>query len=357
MEDQLIERIAKHKFLKSVPSDQIESAVLTLEKHISNQYEFVEDQVLIIVRRSNKHSYSMNLLDDLLPGLVFAHRYFGKDLPPVLIKKLLNKPQTADTIFELKCMGMFLDKHKLSYEPKLGSGKVLEFKIIPKNFPEIYVECKSQNQDDSEHIKKYKTVINKLMNRLNASAFIKDAWSNGYRTEVFPDRYIHGAEINELLHKLSNCKFSDFFDPGKNITKHILLICVPRMQEPRSDKVGLQTSSITVGDKPTKISHENAHLMISAWNNVNVQARRSQRRLLVDARKKLRDIPKGSLGLICIQTYGAPKFLPDIQKLISQKEYTSTPIVWLNPFHEGKIICRNEFLNVRNYLFKNMLIK
>ena len=355
MENQLTERIAKHKFLSSVPSDQIENAVLTLEKHISNQYEFIEDQVFIIVRKSSKHSYSMNLLDDLLPGLVFAHRHFGNDLPQVLIQKLLNKPQTADTIFELKCMGMFLDKHKLSCEPKLGSGKVPEFKIIPENFPEIYVECKSQNQDDSEHIKKYKTVVDKLMNRLNASIFIKDAWDNAYRTEVFPGRYIHDAEIDELLHKLGNCKFSDFFEPGKKVTKHILLICVPRMQEPTSDNVDLRTSSITVGDKPTKISHENAHLMINAWKNVNVQARRSQRRLLADARRKLEDIPKGSLGLICIQTYGALKFLPDIQKLMSQKEYASIPIVWLNPFHEGKIICRNKFLDLRNYFFKDIL--
>ena len=355
MENQLLERIVKHEFLSSVASDQIENAVLTLEKHISNQYEFIDDQVFIIVRKTSKHSYSMNLLDDLLPGLVFAHRYFGKELPQILIKKLLNKPQTEDTIFELKCMGMFLDKHKLSYEPKLGSGKVPEFKMMPENFPEVYVECKSQSQDESGHIKKYKTVVDKLMNRLNASAFIKDAWSNGYRTEVFPDRYIHDKEIEELLHKLGNCKFSDFFDPGKNITKHILLICVPRMQEPKPDNVGLRTGSITVGDKPTKISHENTHLMINAWENINIQARRSQRRLLTDARKKLRDIPKGSLGLICIETYSALKFLPDIQKLMSQKEYAMTPIVWLNPFHEGKIICRNEFLDLRNYLFKGIL--
>lgn len=356
MENQLRDRIVKHRFLSLIPSDQIENAILTLERYISKQYEFIEEQVFVIVRKTQKHSHAMNLLDDLLPGLIFAHRYFGKDLPALLIQKLLNKPQTADTIFELKCMGMFLDKHKLSYEPKLDSGKVPEFKIILDNFPEIYVECKSQNQEDSKHIKKYKTVADRLMNRLNESTFIKDTWSNGYRTEVFPSRYIHDAEIEELVHKLDRFKFSDLTDPGKNITKHILLICVPREQEPKADK-GLRISSITVGDKPTRISHENAHLMISAWEGVNVQARRSQRNLLTGARKKLKGIPKGSLGMICIQTYGALKFLPDIQQLVSHKEYASIPFVWLNPFHEGKIISRNEFIDLRDCLFKGILQK
>jgi hypothetical protein len=354
MENELRDRIAKHGFLSTIPPEQIEGAILTLEKYISNQYQYVENYVSILVRESDKHSHNMSVLDDLLPGLIFAHRYFGKELPATLIQKIINKRQLTDTIFELRCMGMFLDKHKISYEPRLDSGKVPEFKISLDGAVDTYVECKSQNQWDSEHLKKYNRVVNKIMNKLNESVFIKNSWGNGYRTEVYPTRYIHDSEIDELIQKLDGFSFSDLVDLGKNITKNILIICVPREQEPKFDK-GLRVSSVTVGTTPTKVSHENAHLIINAWEGVNIQARRSKRKLLGEARKKLKGIPKGALGLICIQAYGAMKFLPDIQKLMLQKEYVSIPIVWLNPFNENQVICRNEFLELRNNLFKGMI--
>jgi len=354
MENELRDRIAKHRFLSTIPPEQVENAILTLEKHISNQYQYSENHVSVIVRESDKLSHGMNVFDDLLPALIFAHCYFGKDLPASLIQKIINKKQLADTIFELKCMGMFLDKYKISYEPRLDTGKVPEFKISLDGSVDIYVECKSQHQEDSEYLKKYNRVANKIIDKLNKSIFIKNTWGNSHRTEVYPTRYIHDSEIDELVQKLDGFNFSDLVDPGKNITKNILIICVPREQEPRFSK-GLRVSSVTVGTTPTKISHENAHLIISGWEGVIIQSRRSQRKLLAEARKKLKDIPKGSLGLICIQTYGAMKFLPDIQKLMSQQEYASVPIVWLNPFHEGQVIYRNEFIDLRDNLFKGMI--
>lgn len=354
MEDKLRDQISNHRFLSTVPSGEIENAILSLERHISNQYEFIEEEVFVTICESDKHSYGMNVLDDLLPALIFAHRYFVKGLPNTLIQKIINKRQLADTIFELKCMGMFLGKHKISYEPPLDTGKVPEFKISLDGAVDIYVECKSQNQKDSEHMKKYNRVVNKIMDKLNKTAFIKNAWGNGYRTEVYPDQYIHDPEIDELVQKLDGFSSSDLSEPGKNVTDNILIICVPRGQEPKFDK-GLRMSSITVGTTPTKLSYENAHLIVSGWEGVIIQSSRSKRKLLTEARKKLKGVPKGALGLICIQTYGALKFLPDIQKLVSQIEYASIPIVWLNPFHEGKVICRNEFLDLRNNLFKGMI--
>lgn len=356
MDEELVLRINKHGFLSSQPRDRVEKAFSSLEKYFSSKYEFIGEQVFITIRRDNKHSYAVNVLDDLVPALVFAHCYFGENLPSSLTQKLLNKPQTDDTIFELKCLGILLNKHTVSYEPKLKSGKIPEFKISSIGFPDVYVECKSQNQQDSVYLRKFNTVSSNLMNTLNSSNFLKNAWENGHRTEVFPSRYVHDVEIRELLHNLEKSKFFEFTGPGKFVTRNILIVCVPREQEPR-DNIGIRVGSITVGDKPTKLSHENTHLMVSAWDSVNIQTRRSQRALLGEARKKLRTIPSGALGMICIQTYGAMRFLPDIQKLLSQKQHVSAPIVWLNPFHEGKIICRNEFLNLRDYLFDGILVK
>ena len=149
-------------------------------------------------------------------------------------------------------------------------------------------------------------------------------------------------------------KYIECIGSGKQITKNTVLLCIPREEESKH-KSTISTGSITVTDKPTQLSHKNTHLMIHAWEGVEIQARRSKIKLLSEARKKINNIPKNSVGMICIQTFGALRFLPDIEKLVCQKQYNQIPLVWLNPFHEGKIICRNEFIDLRNVLFKNIL--
>ena len=49
------------------------------------------------------------------------------------------------------------------------------------------------------------------------------------------------------------------------------------------------------------LSHQNMHVVAYAWQGLGSQCRRSQRALLSDARRQLRDIPPGTLGLICVQ--------------------------------------------------------
>ena len=70
-----------------------------------------------------------------------------------------------------------------------------------------------------------------------------------------------------------------------------------------------------------------------------------QRALLKDARVQLRNIPQGSIGMICIQTVSAKRFLPDIYKLIDQDPFRRIPIIWINPSlvpgTESKIVFRD----------------
>lgn len=351
---QLLVFVNKHKYLKSIPSEQVENAINTLEKCLLGEYFFLEGQALLSIRKSGKVTKALNLLDDILPALVFANRYFGKKLPVELVQKLSNIPQIEDTIFELKCMGMFLDKHKIVYEPELSTGKIPEFKIIVKDNPEIYVECKSQGQETAVHMVKFNSVVNRLMEPLNKSPFLKRAWEKGYRTEVFPLAYIHDKEAGDCLNNLKRIQFEDCLGVGEKITEHIVVSCVPRDQESLS-KTAIKTGSITVSDKSTQLSHRNTHLMIHAWDGVELQSRRSKRRLLSEARRKLKNIPDNSVGMICIQTYGASHFQPDIERLVGQKQYERISLIWLNPFHEGKIICRNEFLPLRNTVFQGMI--
>jgi len=345
--------INKHRFLGSIPSKQINDALKTLEKYFMGEYFFLEGQALVSIKESKKHK-ALDLLDDILPGLIFANCHFGENLPSELVQKLSNIPQLVDTIFELKCMGMFLDKHRIVYEPKLATGEVPEFKIIIDGHPEIYVECKSQGLEDAIHIKKFNSVVNRIMRPLNDSAFLKKAWAKGYRTEIFPSAYIHDREAGEFINCLEDLKFKDCLGSGKRITKNTVLICQPREEESKS-KATIKTGSITVSDKPTQLSDRNTHSMIHAWDGIETQARRSKRRLLSEARRQLTNIPKSSVGMICIQTFGALHFLPDIEILIRQKQYDRIPLVWLCPFHEGKIVCRNEYLELRNDLFKELV--
>ena len=84
-------------------------------------------------------------------------------------------------------------------------------------------------------------------------------------------------------------------------------------------------------------------------------AEHRQRKLLGKARLKLREIPAGTVGMICIQTVSASAFLSDIHDLIDQAQFSRIPIVWLNPSlrpgTNSKIVFRDEARELVDRLF------
>ncbi len=114
----LLEQAGTHHFLQSFPKQEIEQA-------ISTSFDLFPDTIkpvfqgMLALKVTEKDTQGVSVLDEVLPALVLAHRHFGRDLPSGLIQKLRNPPQVRDTFFELKCFGMFQDKHKIVYEPRL----------------------------------------------------------------------------------------------------------------------------------------------------------------------------------------------------------------------------------------------
>ncbi len=345
----LLERVGAHRFLQTIPPAEIERVISAcLNLFPGTVKPFFDGSLHLHVKKM--HTQSISILDEVLPGLIFAHRHFGETLPKGLRKKLQNPPQATDTLFELKCLGVFQDKHSVVYEPEL-LNKVPDFKIVLQDDLEIYVECKTQRGDkEAGFARVFNRVTADICKAIEKMPFVVSAWAKGLRTEIFPEQTVSSKEIVQLQEALEWATPSDYLEQQR-VTTNLLVKCIPQDNPPGAD-TSMRHGVVTVGDKAVRMGHENMHLLVHSWASLDVKRRRSQRKLLADARKKLKGIPKKSLGMICIQTYSAQKFLPDIASLMEQKEYETVPFVWLNPFHhEAQIVCRNQYLPLRDTLF------
>ncbi len=292
---------------------------------------------------------------ELIPGLVYAHRFFGNSLPVGLKQKLRNQPQTHNTLFELMCLGAFQPHHVLQYEPTLADGKAPDLVLsLPSGQP-VYVECKSQSLRGPKHQRlfiKATEHIHKMLN-LKESTFVKKAWANGLRSEVHLSQTPSDADLNELQEAIEQYAPNKGMSPirfGASIT----LSLIPR-ERPFDEGQPPPSAVIEVGLTPTSISSSNAHTAVYPWPGLDIIRRRSQRRLLASARRKLGALPPCAYGLICIETFSSKKFAPDILRLLPQKPFERIPIVWLNPFRGGQVIARDDALPLRNQIFEGLL--
>jgi hypothetical protein len=113
---------------------------------------------------------------------------------------------------------------------------------------------------------------------------------------------------------------------------------------------------MNVGTERTEASLANTHIVAYSWPALDKQRRSAQRALLREARLKLRGIPAGSFGMICIETVSARRFLPDIHMLIDQEQFRRIPVVWLNPSVRpgsgSRIVFRDEARQLVDGLFR-----
>lgn len=352
LEDYLKAKIANHPYLKTLSAAEINLALATCVKIFPDSITPQLDDGILQLKIKEKHTLSISVVDEVLPALIFAHKHFGDQLPRDLIQKLKNPTQVKDTFFELKCLGEFGQKHKVVYEPKIGR-KVPDLKVVLPDDQEIYVECKSHGNQQANFSKLFYKITDAFSKTLDNSPFIAKAWERNLRTEVIPIQTVHGAEILKFSENLSKSDPSDFMEE-RLLTEGIRVVCLPKNQ-PHHVESTMQQGLIKVGPVATKLDAENMYLVFHSWKGLDLQRRRSQRSLLAEARKKLKELPLNSLGLICIEVYSARQFLPDIHKLLGQPQYKTVPFVWLNPFNEGQIVCRNEHLDLRNRLFAGMI--
>jgi hypothetical protein len=215
----------------------------------------------------------------------------------------------------------------------------------------VYVECKSQSLMDSKHQRLFQRATGRIHQILSreSSAFVEKAWAEGLRCEVRLSQSPLEVDLRKLEQTLNEHKPSARMLPiafGQSITLSLVL-----RDEPFDERQPPPSAVILVGTEPSIIHHRNAHAAVYPWPGLDKIRRKSQRRLLADARRKLRSIPATAYGLICIQTSSSKRFVPDIHAVLRQKEFERIPIVWLNPIGAGRVIWRDDALLLRDQVF------
>jgi len=295
----------------------------------------------------------LDVARDVVPSLAFAERHFGDPLPDALVKKLQNKSQTEDTLFELLCLGLLSARHKVVYEPQIGSGKVPDLLIEPVDGPPVYVECKSHHMLETKYWQAFQSISSRVCQTLGDEPLVKAAWADGLRTEVYLKGRPSDGEITSLKSALASLHLQTL-KTGSNLSSKAGIKAVPRTQRILPG-VSLHGGVITVGTEWTEVSHATMQIAVHCWPKLGKQRRATQRALLREARLKLREIPEGAVGMICIQTVSSSDFLPEIHELIDQAQFSRIPIIWLNPSlrsgSNSKIVFRDEARQLVDRLF------
>src|SRR5438270_11512018 len=76
-----------------------------------------------VLLRSAGGQRPTDFAQELIPGLLHAHRFFGDSLPRGLKEKLRNQPQTHDTLLELWCLGAFQPHHEVHTSRDWRTGR------------------------------------------------------------------------------------------------------------------------------------------------------------------------------------------------------------------------------------------
>lgn len=288
---------------------------------------------------------TLDVQRDVILPLALAGRHFKWSFPAGLEQKLRNHTQTIDTLFELVCLGLFSRRHSVTYEPQLESGKVPDLRVELDGGPQVYVECKSHHMMEAVYWDRFQRVSSRLCEAVYDLPVVKDAYAEGLRTEFHSDGRPSDFDIGTVREKVIAISRSEL-RAGVEILPNTTIKLVPRRQPPPTD-YGMYAGLTTIGaDTWTALTLENTAVVAYAWPRLLRECRSSQRKLLGEARRKLRGILQPSFGLICIQTTLTKHFFEDIHALIDGDQFRSIPIIWVNPSvypgRESRIIFRPE---------------
>lgn len=302
-----------------------------------------------VVLECGKRSTSVHIATQLAPALTVAHKHFGPVLPQSLIAKLRNRTQTLDTLFELTCMGIFKVCHSLSYEPVLADGKVPDLMISLRGLGDVYIECKSHGHTDSNYQRLFNKWTSLCVDAIANTPLQTLAWEKGLRVEVRISATPTLEDVAQLREHAATATV-DQLVRGVTVGKTIQVIAVPR-SEACLKGPSFKTQRVLVGNVSTPINDENSHLVAYSWPGLDVKRRRSQRKLLASARRKLTAIPAGAYGLICLDTLGARQLISDVRLAIVRPEFKRIPCVWVNPLNESELVSRTDSEHIRDAVF------
>jgi len=118
--------VQKQPYATRFANEEIDQALASAVDIFSESEQKFVPGFCGVLLRSAGGQRPTDFAQEVIPGLVYAHRFFGDSLPKGLKEKLKNQPQTHDTLFELMCLGAFQPHHVLQYEPRLADGKTPE---------------------------------------------------------------------------------------------------------------------------------------------------------------------------------------------------------------------------------------
>ncbi len=156
---------------------------------------------------------AMDVNREILPPLALALMFFGGELPNELIAKLRNRTQTRDTLFELWCLGMFGQRCKVEYEPRLSNGKVPDLCVHAGR--KLYVECKSHHFMDSVYWSRFQKAASLIGQQVGGSPLQKKAWGQDLRVEVYPDMSPNSNDLLRLGETVQTEAIDEFVTPGR----------------------------------------------------------------------------------------------------------------------------------------------
>jgi hypothetical protein len=223
--------VQKQPYATRFSTEEIDQALASAMSIFSGFEQKFAPGVCAVLLRSAGGQRLADFAQELIPALVYAHRFFGHSLPKGLKDKLRNQLQTHNTLLELWCLGAFQPYHAVQYEPTLMDGKTPELMVSLSAGPAVYVECKSQSLVASESHRLFSKATERIFKILDVrrSEFVRKALAEGLRSEIRLSHTPSDIDLRALEQTLNK------HTPGAEVPsiafgRAITLFLVPRHQ-------------------------------------------------------------------------------------------------------------------------------
>jgi hypothetical protein len=108
-------------------------------------------------------------------------------------------------------------------------------------------------------------------------------------------------------------------------------VCIGSMGEVLDRSSGSPQCLARIPTTPVPLNDHLVYCALYPWQSIQTRRLQSQRKLLREARLKLKGMPPDAVGMICMRTHATSHFAKEVHRLIDKPSFARTPIVWLNP--------------------------
>lgn len=312
-----LEFLSKYtQYIESLMScEECDRILEFLYEQLGEEWTTVYSLGTVSVRTGPKMSHGLDFFKKVLPFSQAFHELRNLNGFERLINKLkIPSFEKESTILEVLSAARFqMAGFEIELEPPLKTGRVSDFRV--KYFDEwIYFECKKENMSKSKYYERYQKYVNQVMNDI--TKVHKISIKEGYRIDILFYKRLPQRHLPELYDKikdhLDNSKYNRWFEMDG--LKFAINTRDTYVDEP---KLLVHVSQMTVSDKPTKLSYENAHIQIF-YNPFGIREIQKIRRIIKEAKNQL---PRKSKGVIILEINHTEKMVKLAEEKINQPGY------------------------------------